>query len=98
MFNPEDARILPYADAIRFLNALTKDGECPMCKTNLWNIKIYSGDGAYCLLEPVASFSGDAPWYKLNLDCNACGYLRSHKASVVKNWIEHNPETPEASQ
>lgn len=84
-----------YADAVRFLEALTSKGSCPMCGTNLWNISTRSEDASVCLLEPTKFSEDDGRMYDLPMDCDNCGYVRHHRVGAITKWLEANPTAKE---
>lgn len=87
---------ISYADAVRFLEALTSKGACPMCGTNLWNISTKSDDSSVCLLTPTKFSEDDGRMYDLTMDCDTCGYVRHHRTGAITKWLEANPNSEES--
>lgn len=90
MTDSSEQRLL-YSEALRFLTALTIDGECPMCNTNLWNISIDTRSPILCLLTPSGLGSENGRSNDLPMDCENCGFVRRHRVSAIVKWLNANP-------
>lgn len=91
MSSPETPETLLFVDAVRFFTAVTKDGNCPMCKTNDWSIAIKNDDHSMCFVTRADASKNGVPAYELELVCRKCGFIRMHRTAPIAFWIKANP-------
>lgn len=80
-----------FNDAIRFLMEKTPSAPCPCCKTDRWVVPYGDEDKATAFLTPTLVSYGNEPAFNLALECRNCGFVRSHRAKFIADWIEQNP-------
>ena len=81
-------------DFARFLVAkgAGKDENCPLCQGDDWTILCPDDDGPTLRLGmPVRNRPDMFYMSTFGYFCNSCGYLRTHMASTVHEWVENNP-------
>lgn len=88
----KDAReTLDFNDVVRFFAGVPIKAECPACSSVSWEIPVAKDQSSRVLLNDSGFALGGKEILELKLSCNVCGFYRSHKAAIVKAWIEKNP-------
>lgn len=90
--------ILLYDEAVRFLIVKTPNGKCFACGTDMWNISTKEESTDHCFLRKAGGTISGAPAYNLELECNNCGLIRTHRSEVMLAWLAMNPKTDDASR
>lgn len=86
-------------DFVRFLNSkLDESDTCPICKGDTWNV-MCPDDGGPTLRIGLPVRNREKLYYLSTFQyfCENCGYIRSHMASVVNDWLKQNP-APDADE
>lgn len=81
-------------DFIRFLREKGggEEENCPVCKGPEWTIICPDDEGPVLRLGlPVRNREKTFFLSSIGYFCVNCGYIRTHLASVVHNWIQNNP-------
>lgn len=88
----KDAReTLDFNDVVRFFAGIPIKDECPACSAVTWEIPVAKGHSSRVLLSDSGFALDGKEVLELKISCNTCGYYRSHKAAVIKAWLEKNP-------
>lgn len=96
--DPKPKRITMFAvdsqDFVRFLvsKGAEKDEDCPVCHSENWNILCPDDDGPTLRIGmPVRNRPEIFYLSVFAYFCANCGYIRSHMASTVHDWVQKNP-------
>ncbi len=82
-------------DFARFLIAkgADEDEDCPVCHGEEWTILCPDDDGPTIRFGmPVRNRPNAFYLSVFGYFCNSCGYIRTHLASTVHDWVEKNPK------
>ncbi len=84
------------ADFVRFLEAKTADSPCPGCETRVWTVVGSAANGmSYRLVTNLRDGPTATHLSTLAIYCNECGYIRTHWARKVREWVDENPQQAE---
>lgn len=81
-------------DFARFLIAkgADKDENCPLCREENWTILCPDDDGPTLRFGMPARNRPEMFYLStFGYFCNNCGYIRTHMASTVYEWVQENP-------
>ena len=82
---------LKYDEVVRFFTEFGLNKDCSSCGAVSWSIPVDEiGDGPVTLAN-TGIFKDNAPDKAVLLCCNNCGFYRSHRAKVVREWLNKNP-------
>ncbi|WDG45690.1 hypothetical protein [Pseudomonas chlororaphis] len=91
------ARIrISYEEAVEFFLALTPNGNCPLCKSDRWEIPTDQTHKGDVFLLPAGGMRGGKRAYNLGLECKTCGFVRVHRANLIREWLDGDRAVPEA--
>lgn len=85
---------LDFNDVVRFFAGVPIKDECPACSAASWEIPVAKGQSSRVILNDSGFLLNGKEILELKISCNTCGYYRSHKAAIIKEWIEKNPPSP----
>ncbi len=84
------------SDFVRFLEAKTADSPCPVCQTRVWTVVGAPSNGmSYRLVTNLRDGQKATHFSTLAIYCNECGYIRTHWARKVREWVDENPQQAE---
>jgi len=87
-----------FDEAVRFFKSQSSPGECPMCKSVSWALPAEIEDSPLSLTDSGMRTLDDSPVLELKMICNVCGFLRAHRASFIREWLDKNPGSDEVSE
>jgi hypothetical protein len=87
-----------FDEAVRFFKSQSSPGECPMCKSVSWALPIEVEGSPLSLSDSGMRTLDDLPVLELKIICNVCGFMRSHRASFIREWLDKNPVDVEADK
>ena len=84
---------LRYEEVVRFFQEFTLNKECQSCSAVAWVIPVddIGGDGPVTLAN-TGIYKDGAPDKAILLCCQNCGFYRSHRAQIVREWLNKNPK------
>lgn len=82
---------LLFKDAVRFLEQKSPKAACPFCGSDKWIVPFADADKEMAFLMPLNAKFNSETAYNLELECNNCGFIRSHRARVIAEWLAKNP-------
>lgn len=81
----EKGKEISSEELISFLSTVTDAGSCPSCKHDQFKVCASGKHGAWRFNVEVMNHELSMPMYMMF--CEKCGYLRSHNAVVVDEWV-----------
>jgi len=88
---------ISFKEAVRFFKKQSSPGECPMCKSVSWSIPMATEDASVSLSDTGMRDLNGSPVLELKMQCKVCGFLRAHRASFIRDWLDSNPAPNEVS-
>jgi len=80
------------SDFIRFLSENT-DPTCPACKNQSWTIMREEGEENTYRFGLMVRNVERRPYVSIfSTFCTKCGFMRSHLARIVHDWVKANPD------
>jgi hypothetical protein len=87
-----------FDEAVRFFKSQSSPGECPMCKSVSWALPSEIEGSPLSLSDSGMRTLDDSPVLELKIICNVCGFLRAHRASFIREWLDKNPAGDEVTE
>lgn len=87
------AIILEFDDAVRFFLSASAHSPCFVCGTDSWQIPTRNDNMQLCMLTRELHEQNGERIHTLAVECKRCGFIRQHRAEIILDWLNANPES-----